>query len=223
MDVVEAVLSRHSVRAFLDRPVPAETIRRVLSLAARAPSGGNVQPWFIDVVAGERLVELKALMRMRVAAAPEGEPPEFEIYPQQLWSPYRERRFKLGEDMYAKLGIPRENKAARLRWREQNFQCFGAPLLLFCSIDRRMGSPQWSDLGMYLQTVMLLLRGEGLDSCPQEIWSLYPRTLGDFLRLPAERLLFCGMSIGHADPAQAVNTLHAERAPLDEFCRFHGL
>jgi nitroreductase len=223
MDVIEAVSSRRSVRAFLSRPVPEETIRRVLALAARAPSGGNLQPWHIDVVAGEPLVRLKALMRGRVAETPEGEPTEYDVYPKSLWSPYRERRFKLGEDMYEKLRIPREDKEARRRRMGENFQCFGAPLVLFCSIDRRMGAPQWSDLGMYLQTTMLLLRGEGLDSCAQEIWSLYPQTLGCFLGLPPERMLFCGMSIGYADPTQPVNDLRSERAPLEEFVSFHGL
>ncbi len=223
MDVSQAVSSRHSVRAYLDTPVPGETIRRVLAAAARAPSGGNVQPWHIDVVAGEPLARLKALMAQRAAETPAGETLEYDIYPSNLWSPYRERRFKVGEDMYARLGIPRENKEARRRWMAQNYQCFGAPLALFCSIDRRMGAPQWCDLGMYLQTVMLLARAEGLDTCPQEAWSLYPQTLGRFLELPQERILFCGMSIGTADPGAPVNALRAERAALEEFTRFRGI
>ena len=226
MTVHEALASRRSVRDFLPNPVPGETIRRVLQAAARAPSGGNVQPWHIDVVAGPKLDELKAIMRRRlqeVAAGDRSEPPEYEIYPKELWAPYRDYRFQLNEAMYAALGIPREDKAARLRWIASNFQFFGAPMALFCSIDRRMGPPQWSDLGMYLQSVMLLLREEGLDSCPQECWSVYPKTVGDFIGLPAERLLFCGMAIGQANTAHPVNQFHAERAPLAQFTRFHGL
>lgn len=224
MNVYEAIASRKSVRDFLSAPVPAETIRRVLSAAARAPSGGNLQPWHIDVVAGDALDRLKSIMRERLAQSTESaEATDYDIYPKQLVAPYRDRRYKVGEDMYARLGIPREDKAARRRWLANNYQFFGAPLALFCSVDRRMGPPQWSDLGMYLQSVMLLLREEGLDSCPQECWSLYPRTVAEFLGLPAERMLFCGMSIGYRNPGSAVNQLVADRAPLEEFARFHDL
>jgi nitroreductase len=111
----------------------------------------------------------------------------------------------------------------RLQWFARNYQFFGAPLALFCSIDRRMGPPQWSDLGIFLQSVMLLLREEGLDSCPQECWSVYPRTVGEFIGMPAERMLFCGMSIGHANREHPVNQFPVERAPLAQFAHFHGL
>jgi nitroreductase len=226
MNVTEALKSRLSVRDFLPTPVPADVIRRVLATASRAPSGGNVQPWHIDVVAGAKMDELKALMQRRIGEVAQGgqpEAPEYDIYPKDLVAPYRDYRFKLGEDMYARLGIPREDKAARLRWFARNFQFFGAPMALFCSVDRRMGPPQWSDLGMYLQSVMLLLREEGLDSCPQECWSVYPETIGKFIGLPPERMLFCGMAIGHRNPEHPVNALASERAPVEAFARFHGV
>ncbi len=222
MHVQEAVASRHSIRAFLPTPVDGDVIRRVLAAAARAPSGGNVQPWHIDVLAGESLAELRRHMQARLAAG-ETEPAAYDIYPRELRSPWRERRFQVGEAMYARLGIPREDKAARRRWFANNYDFFGAPLALFCSVDRTMGSPQWSDLGMFLQTVMLLLRAEGLDSCPQECWALYPATVGSMLQLPPERMLFCGMAIGQRDPAHPVNALVSERAPAGEWLRFHGL
>lgn len=223
MDVGEAVATRRSVRHFLDTPVDGALIRRVLEQALRAPSGGNLQPWHLHVVGGERLAALKAHMRRRLEDGPGDEVPEYDVYPPALHSPYRERRFAIGEAMYARLGIPREDRAARLRWFARNYQFFGAPLALFCTMDRRMGPPQWSDLGMLLQTIMLLLRAEGLDSCPQECWAVYPRTLGDFLELPPERQLFCGMAIGHADPSHPVNGLVADRAPLDEVAVFDGI
>jgi len=226
MTVTEALETRISVRDFLPTPVPLEVIRRVLATASRSPSGGNLQPWHIDVVAGAKLDELKAIMQRRlaeVAAGDRSEQPEYDIYPKELVSPYRDYRFKIGEDMYARLGIPREDKAARLRWFARNYQFFGAPMALFCSVDRRMGPPQWSDLGMFLQSVMLLLREEGLDSCPQECWSVYPQTIGRFIGLPAERMLFCGMSIGHANPEHPVNRLVSQRADLSQFATFHGV
>jgi nitroreductase len=222
MQVHEAVASRHSIRAFLPTPVPAGVIRRVLDRAARAPSGGNLQPWHIDVMAGEPLAQFRATMREVLASGIQTQP-EYAVYPPELRSPWRDRRFEVGEAMYAHLGIAREDKAARRRWFANNFDFFGAPMALFCSVDRSMGPPQWSDLGMYLQTVMLLLRDEGLDSCPQEAWALYADTVHQALELPPERMLFCGMAIGWRDPAHPVNRLVASRAPHDEWLRFHGI
>ncbi len=221
MKVSEALASRVSIRDFLPTPVPMETIRRVLAAASRAPSGGNLQPWHIDVVAGEKLDELRAIVRERIAAGVQ-EKIEYAVYPSPLVSPYRERRFECGEDMYGLVGIPREDKPARLRWFARNFEFFGAPLALFCSVHRDMGSPQWSDLGMFLQSVMLMLREEGLDSCPQECWSRYPETIGSFVGIPPERMLFAGMAIGYRNPEHPVNSLVTSRAPLEEFVRFHG-
>ncbi|MBY4897925.1 nitroreductase [Cupriavidus sp. AU9028] len=223
MNVSEAIASRRSIRGFLDRPVPPELIRRIVEQAARAPSGGNLQPWHIQVVAGEPLQELKAIMRRRIEEAPRGEPKEYDTYPEELVSPYKERRYRIGEDLYGQLGIPREDKPARRAWFARNFQFFGAPLALFCSIDRRMGPPQWSDCGMYLQNVMLLLREAGLDSCPQECWAMYPQTMQRFLGLPPHQMLFTGMAIGYADPDAPANRLHAGRASTSEFCQFIGL
>lgn len=223
MNVSEAVASRRSVRGFLPTPVDPAVIRRLIEKAARAPSGGNLQPWHIDVVGGQKLADLKAIMAKTTQENPHGEPTEYDIYPKQLPSPYRDYRFGVGEDLYGALGIPREDKFARLMWFARNFQFFGAPVALFCSVQRTMGPPQWSDLGMYLQTLMLLLREEGLDSCAQECWAVYPQTIGRFLDLPASRMLFCGMSIGHADQADKANQWQSRRAPLDSFASFHGI
>jgi nitroreductase len=221
MTVSEAVLSRRSVRAFLDRPVPEELIAEILRKASWAPSGGNVQPWRIYAVSGESLQDFKALMQQRVAECPDGESPaEYSVYPQPLKAPYRDYRYKNAEDYYGLMGIPREDKAGRRKFFSNNYQFFGAPLALFCYLDRQMGPPQWSDTGMFLQTVMLLLRESGLDSCAQECWSHYHRTVREFLKPPEEWMLFCGMAIGYEDPDARVNRMRADRAPLEKFCHF---
>jgi nitroreductase len=219
MKVSEAVDTRLSVRAFLDEPPPREMLERVLRRAARAPSGGNLQPWLVTVLQGEALERFRAVMEERLDAGPPDEP-EYPVYPPSLHEPYRSRRFKVGEDMYALLGIARDEKPKRWAWFRENFRFFGAPAALFCHVDRRMGAAQWSDLGMFLQTVMLLLREEGWDTCAQEAWGRYHRTVDAFLETPPDRMLFCGMAIGRRDPAHPVNRLRAERAPLEEWARF---
>ncbi|MDB5988322.1 MAG: nitroreductase family protein [Nevskia sp.] len=222
MKVSEAVATRRSVRAFLDRPVPADILREVLSAAARAPSGGNLQPWRIYALAGEPLAELKAAVKRRLREKPTPPKAEYPIYPSPLGEPYRTQRYAIGEAMYALLGIPRDNKLARLQWIQNNFDFFGAPVGLLCYVDRQMGIPQWSDLGMYLQTVMLLLREHGLDSCAQESWSIYHDTVREVLAPPERWTLFCGMAIGYADHAVPLDRLQTERMPLAEFATLRG-
>ncbi|WP_329410319.1 nitroreductase [Nocardia vinacea] len=222
MDVYEAVLQRRSVRGFLDRPVDRQLLERVLAAACRAPSGGNLQPWRLYALTGNPLRELVKLTIDRIAARPEPDQAEYVIYPPKLTSPYRDRRFQVGEQLYETLGVPRDDKAGRQRQFIRNFEFFGAPVGLFCYVDRQMGSAQWSDLGMYLQTVMLLLEAEGLGSCPQEAWSVYHRTVAESLQPPEELMLFCGMSIGYPDPAHTTAALRTERAGLGEVSTFLG-
>lgn len=214
MDVYEAVATRRAVRDFTDKPVPCAVVRRVLAAAANAPSGSNLQPWRIYVVTGEQLARLKQRALARVAAGEPWDDPGFEMYPQTLASPYAERRRDFGRQRYGALGIAREDWEARRRAAIANWDCFGAPLALFCYIDRDLGPPQWADLGMYLQTVMLLLRGEGLHSCPQMAWATTHTTVAEFVRPDEHLVLFCGMSIGYARAESAANG--TGRAPLAE-------
>jgi nitroreductase len=218
MDVHEAVTSRRAVRGFSDRPVPRETLEHVLSAAAWAPSGSNIQPWHPYVVTGAALAEIKKRAGERLASGDPWDEPQYEMYPPALKSPYRERRSAFGEQRYGALGIPREDLEARQRAAAANWDCFGAPAALFCYIDRDLGPAQWSDVGMYLQTVMLLLRAEGLHSCPQMAWAKFHRTVAEVLSPPDELVLFCGMSIGFEDVA--VDFTRTGRAPLDETVTF---
>jgi nitroreductase len=218
MDVYKAVASRRAVRGFTDQPVSREVIERVLTAAASSPSGSNIQPWNIYVVTGAPLAELKKLATERVAAGDAWDEPEFEMYPPDLKSPYAERRAAFGKDRYTALGVTRDDWEARQRAAIANWDCFGAPAALFCYIDRDMGPAQWADLGMYLQTVMLLLRAEGLDSCPQMAWAKVHETVGQVLSPPEDQILYCGMSIGYED--ETVPYVRTGRAPLDETVTF---
>jgi len=215
MDVSEAVRRRKSIRAFLSDPVSDDTLRELLTLAARAPSGGNVQPWKIYVINGDRMTDFLEFIEGRP-----NDQPEYEIYPANLWEPYRTNRFALGEAMYATMGIARDDKPARFAHMARNFRFFDAPAAFFCFIERDMGAPQWSDLGMYLQTFMLLAEEAGLSTCPQEAWATYGPSVAEFVGAPEEQMLFCGMAIGTADLDKPVNTLESERMPLDEFARW---
>ncbi len=215
MHVSEAVARRKSIRQFSPEPVTDDLIRQLLEQAARAPSGGNVQPWRIYVLNGPSMERFREFIADRPI-----ETGEYDIYPASLWEPYRTNRFRIGEQMYASIGIDRDDKAGRLAQFAKNGDFFGAPAALFCFIDRRMGPPQWSDLGMFLQTFMLLAQEEGVDTCPQEYWSVRHSAVRDFVGAPTEELLFCGMAIGHADDDARINSLVSERMPLEEWATF---
>ena len=216
MDVSAAVLARSSIRRFQPTAVSDESLRALLDAASRAPSGGNVQPWRVYVVNGESMVRLREFLVDR----PPIEAPEYDIYPAKLTEPYRTNRFTIGEQMYATLGIERDDKAGRLRQFAQNGDFFGAPAALFCFVDRQMGPPQWSDLGMFLQTFMLLAVEAGLATCAQEYWSVRHGAISAFVDAPAEELLFCGMAVGYADREAPINALRSERMPVDAWARF---
>lgn len=218
MNVTEAVDRRVSVRAYQDKPVPGALVREILEAAKRAPSGGNLQPWRVHALAGAALESLKA----RAAANPGGEPPEYAVYPDNLWDPFRTRRYECGEDLYATIGIPREDKPARLQQLFRNTQLFGAPVGLFFSLDRKLGPPQWSDLGMFMQTVMLLATERGLATCAQEFWARYPKTVAEHVGLPDDHMLFSGMALGWADDSAPINSLRTRRDPFEVWCEMSG-
>ncbi|MDA9620622.1 nitroreductase [bacterium] len=216
MNVTEAVFSRTSIRSFLEDPVSDELLKTLLEKASRAASGGNLQPWKIFIVNNSAMKDFLEFQK----GWTEHEVPAYEIYPPKLKEPYRTSRFELGEQMYELLGIGRENKEARIAQVMENFRFFGAPCAFFCFIDRQMGPPQWSDLGMFLQTFMLLAKEAGLDTCAQEAWSMKHDSVSKFVKAEDSDILFCGMAIGYADETAAVNSLKSERRPLNEWAKF---
>jgi nitroreductase len=222
MDVSEAVARRSSVRAFKSDPVSGELVRELLDAARRAPSGGNLQPWCVYALAGTALAEFKARIAAKISAGVLGEQPEYAVYPPDLWEPFRRRRRETGAQRYAAIGVGDKDKAGQRDLLIRNFEFFGAPVGLFFCLDRRLGPPQWSDVGMYMQTLMLLAVERGLDTCPQEVWANWPGVIADYLQLPAEQMLFAGMSLGYRDERHPLNNIRTPREPLEAFAQLRG-
>ncbi len=220
--VTDAVLSRHACRSYIDRPVVIGIVRQLIEVARYAPSGGNLQPWIVHVLSGDSLARFRAMMAAKVEATPLGGTSEYHVYPKALKEPYRTRRFKVGEDMYHLIGVKRDDRDARVLQFARNFDFFGAPIGMFFFLDRSMGPPQWSDLGMFIQTLMLLARERGLETCPQEAWSAWHKEVTEFLGVSPELMLFCGLALGYADYSAPINRLRADRVALDEFAQFHS-
>ncbi len=218
----EAVTSRRSVRQFIDKPVERETLERVLKKAQYAASGGNTQPWNAIIVTGDPLAEITAKIKEKAKAAPMGEGGEYAIYPAGLDGRYEEQRKAIGKAMFGSVGLARDDQAGRIAQMFKNWDSFGAPVQLFTYCPKYMGPPQWSDMGMWLQTVMVLLREEGLDSCAQEIWAMYGTYMRALLNIDDDHIFFCGMAIGYRDEDDPINNFERPRAPIADVVNWNG-
>ena len=177
-----------------------------------------MQPWRVAALTGDALQAMLA----DVAKTPGEENPAYLSYPPNLWEPYRTRRFANGEDLYRSIGIPREDKAGRLQQLAKNAELFGAPVGIFVCVDERMGQPQWADLGIYLQSLMLLAVQHGLATCAQGFWRRYAGTLQQQLGLPEPYRVAFGVALGYEDAAAPINTLRSSRAPWAEWGEMRG-
>ena len=216
MNVEDALHARRSVRAFLPRVPDSALVRRLLHAASRAASGGNMQPWRVTALTGAPLQQI-------LSAVATAAPQENALsYPPSLWEPYRSRRFENGEELYRTLGIGRDDKAARLEQLGRNGQFFGAPVGIFVCVDERMGQPQWADLGIYLQSLMLMAVEQGLGTCAQGFWRRFGDTVAAQLNMPAGYSVAFGIALGWEDVAAPINALRATRAEPEEWLELQG-
>jgi nitroreductase len=221
MDVFEAVDTRLSCRAYLDKPVDLAIVRDIVGRASRVASSGNLQPWHVYVLTGAALSELKRRAAVAIAGHdPRHEPSEYPFQPPDLWEPYNGRREAHGRQLYAALNIDRSDADARLRQYKRNFAFFDAPVGLFVTTSRRFGVSQWADCGAYVSALMLLARGHGLDTCPQQSWSRLHKVVLPFIGVPADQMIYCGMSLGYGDRTHPANSFRSPRADPAEFSHF---
>jgi len=222
MDVLDAIRNRRSTRAFLDRPVTEAQLRDILDVARWSPSGGNCQPWHLWALSGGSMTRFRSELAELAKTEPLGEPTEFPMYPVGIKEPYRTRRFECGEDLYRSIGIPRDDKPARLTQLAKNFDFFGAPAAFFFALDRQMDRGQWAHLGMLMQTIALVAEARGLATCMQESWMTRNGFVRRFFAIPDEWQFYCGIAVGHADESAPINRWRTERAPVDELATFYS-
>lgn len=223
MTAIDAVAGRRSIRAFLDTPVPQETVERILEISARAPSGTNLQPWRVHAMAGAPLKALsQELVEVHHSPDHSAYQSEYSIYMPEWREPYLSRRRKVGWDLYTTLGIAKGDKAAMSRQHAKNYEFFGAPVGLFFTIERDLALGSWLDLGMFVENVMIVARAFGLDTCPQQAFCQYHRIVRRHIAIPEAEILVVGMALGHADLSAPENNFPTDRAPVAEFARFTG-
>lgn len=220
ISVSDAMMSRITVRDFLDKAVPDEILKRIIRTALRSPSGGNLQPWNLHVMTGRVLAEFKKRAAEKTLSG-QVEEPTYRAYPSPLWEPHRSWRYKLGEDMYSLIGIPRDDKTGRLTWLAKNSEFFDAPVGIIITGDKRLEMPQYMDVGILCQSLMLLAREEGLHTAPQGWWRNWTSTCHELLDIPDEQEVLVGMALGYGNAEAAVNDLWADRADVDEVVNFY--
>ena len=223
MHVHEAIMSRRSIRRFLPTPVPMESLNRILEGAAMAPSGHNIQPWKVYAVAGRVKDQISADILKTIATEPADQhQPEFDYYPVNWVEPYIGRRRKLGHELYAILGIGRDDKARREAQMLENYKFFGAPVGLFVTFDRRLATGTFMDVGMFIENILIGARGEGLDTCGQAAFNWYHKVIRRHLPMEDSELLACGISLGLADPKAPENKLMPDKIPVSGFTTYLG-
>lgn len=222
MHIDAAIRSRKSVRSFMPWSVPKPVIEHILKVASRAPSGNNVQPWHVHVLTGQAKQRLCDDIIASATSEAGQHAAEYEYYPTAWFEPYQQRRREVGFSLYEKLGIKRDDTTARDRQMLRNYQFFDAPVGLLISLDRRLNTGSYMDLGMFIQNILLAARGQGLHTCAQAAFAWYHQVIREHLPLADNDILVCGIALGHEDRDAPENSLETPREPVERFASFHG-
>jgi nitroreductase len=221
MTASQLMRERVAIRAFLPRPVSPELVHSVLASAGQAPSGTNIQPWQIHVVAGRTRQEICAAVRSAAQLPSDRPSGPYDYYPTQWRDPYLARRRACGWGLYGVLGIQKGDREAGLAQELRNYDFFGAPIGVFLFLDRDLGRGSLIDCGMFLQNLMLAALEGGLATCPQAAWVPFDGVVRGILGIPDSQMLVCGVALGYADPHAPVNRYRPGRLPVDEYTRWH--
>jgi nitroreductase len=222
--VDEAITTRQSVRAFLPTPVDRATVEQLLAVASRSPSGSNIQPWKVRAIAGDVKESLsRALLDAIARDGFEKYRREWNYYPVQWREPFLGRRRKIGWDMYGLLGVGKGDHEGTHQARLRNYEFFGAPVGIICTLDEDLEIGSWLDLGIFIGAIMIAARGHGLHTCPQAAFADFHSIIRPMLDIPSHEIVICGMALGHIDPDAPVNALKTERAAVAEFTTFLGM
>ena len=221
MNVKEAFISRRSVRRFLPDPIPKDKIKNILECSAFAPSGHNIQPWHVYVVEGEKKQAItNSILESIENGSAKNFKQEFDYYPTEWYEPYISRRRAVGFELYKLLGIAKDDYEARNKQMQENFHFFGAPVGMFITMDRRLAEGTFIDLGMFIQSILVGARGEGLHTCGQVAFTKFHTILSKELEFDENEMLVCGVSMGYEDESAPENKLRVEKLKHDQFSTF---
>jgi len=219
MKVSEAIVKRRTIRGFTDKEVPQEVIKEILELARHAPSNSNTQPWHIAVVSGPSRVKLEKEIFKLLAKGmkPNSEWPAGGV---GLKGKYKQRQYDCGYRYYDSMGVDREDKKARMELLSRNWKFFGAPHAAFISMPKTMHRANAIDIGIFLQSLMLLMTERGIASCPQGALASFPDPVRAVVDIPEENAIIVGLSFGYEEVGAQINSAKMPRVTLDEMASF---
>lgn len=219
ISVADAIVGRQSIRAYKPDPVPRAVIERLFEIAGRAPSGSNMQPWKVRVLTGAAKTALSTEL-VRLHESGDNGHWEYEYYSDVWREPYLSRRRQTGWGLYGVLGIPKGDREASRKYQGRNFEFFGAPVGMIFTIDRDLARGAWLDYGMFLQSIMIAARAEGLETCPQAAFCIFHDAIQRMLAIPETEMVVCGMALGYADLSSPINSFRTEREPVSGYVSF---
>lgn len=220
--VDRVIRARCATRKFSARPVARRTVEQILDVARFAPSGANIQPWRVYVLAGREKDNVSRALAQAHEEARDDHASEYQYYASPLPEPYLARREQFGRIFYGDLGIAQSDLAARAKQTAKNYAFFGAPIGLIVTIDRRLAIGSWLDLGMFIQNIMIAAGARGLQTCPQETFAKYHAILRELLPIGAGEIVVCGLSLGFAEDASVAKGGLMPKIAVSEFAAFFG-
>ncbi len=219
MNVTETIRQRYSVRGFRADPVPEAIIREVIDVARLAPSASNTQPWHVAVVSGDARRRLEAAIFEEIDAG-KAPYPGFPPGGAGLQGDYKRRQYECAFGYYGTMGVARDDLDARRALGLKNWQFFGAPHAAFLSMPGTMNRGNALDVGIFMQSIMLLFAERGIGCCPQGALAHYPDPVRAVARVPEGNIILCGLSFGYEAPGERINQVRMPREALDTVASF---
>lgn len=218
LSLADAITQRRSVRGYLDKEIPQQTLESIFTLAQRAPSNCNIQPWKVYVASGE----LKNRIRDNMVERVKQDVPfnsDYD-YPDTFAGEYRKRQVDCAVELYGNMGIERGDKAGRMRAHLRNFEMFDAPHVVFIGMHKDFGASVAIDVGMYMQTLMLSMTAHGVGCCPQGTMRYYPDIVREAFDIDTDTNILLGISFGYEDTLVPANKTWIDREPIDQVVQF---
>ncbi len=219
MDTASALITRKSVRAFLNKSVSKALIEKILDKARHAPSGKNSQPWNVSVVTGRT----KQILDKKLEEAfwnKHERKMEYNYYPQQMPPEFKAKAIECGMLLYETLNIKRDDTETRLKQWAKNYSAFGAPTTLYFFVHNLADKGSFLDYGLFLQSVMLMATSLGLATCPQAALAEFPDIVKSELGYSTNYTLVCGLAIGYEDTKAPINNYRTPRDEVAQFTKF---
>lgn len=216
--LAQLLRSRRSVRGFKPDPIPQATLEAIFSEAQFSPSNCNTQPWQTYVASGDVCQQLRQGLVEQITS---GTPPKAEFnYFSKFEGEHRTRQVECAEALYGAMGIAREDKQGRMAALVRNYQFFDAPHVAFICMNKEYDIVNGLDIGVYLQTLLLVMEAHGVASCAQGALAYFPSLVKQTLAIPEQEGILVGISFGYEDTAIAANNARTTRAPLQQNVKF---